>query len=93
MKTPLLASLVAAGVLAASGAQAISYPGPNQCSLYSTDLRQDLKLVTAWHPNYDSAAETLQMALVKCQSDEQDEAVAMMKAAIESLGLPVMTYN
>ncbi len=90
MKATLFASLVASGLMLSAGALATSYPGPNECKLTSTQLRQNLMLVTAWAPNYDSASAALKEGMVLCGAGESAEGVALMKAAIESLGLPIM---
>ena len=91
MNVRLYLPALALGILVASGASAASYTNGNLCSMYTTELRQNLKLLTAWSPKYEPGIAQLKRGVELCADGEEAEGVKVLHGGIVALGLPART--
>lgn len=86
-------TLTGAALLLASAAAAESFPPAQLCEMYHRDLRQDLMLISDYHPQRDAATEALEQGAALCLEGEPQAGVDVLKSGIASLGLPIRPYE
>lgn len=91
MNVRLYIPALALGLFAASSAGAVSYTDGNLCLMHGTELRQDLKLLTAWSPKYEPGMAELKRGTTLCTTGGEAEGVKVLHDAILALGLPPRT--
>ncbi|MEX1306319.1 MAG: hypothetical protein WD489_07340 [Rhodovibrionaceae bacterium] len=93
MNVRLYLPALAFGLLIASGASAATYTDGNLCSMHGTELRQDLKLLTAWSAKYEPGMAQLERGAALCKTGEEKAGVQVLHDAILALGLPPRTNS
>lgn len=92
MHARILAPVVAAaGLLVSTGAFA-DIPAITQCSMYKTELMQDVSEIHFHTGTPANITEAVQKANTLCAMGNAQEGVEVLKAAIASLGVPVREH-
>jgi hypothetical protein len=61
--------------------------------MYQRDLKQDLMLISDYHPQRNTATEALEQGTTLCLEGEPQAGVDVLKSGIASLGLPIRPYE
>lgn len=91
MNVRLFLPALALGLFVASGVSAASYTDGNLCLTRTTELRQDLKLLTAWSPKYEPGIAQLERGVALCEDGEKAGGAKVLHDGILALGLPPRT--
>ena len=88
-----LAAGALAGSIGATGALAESLPHQNECDAYQRDLKQDLLLIHSHAPIDADVLMAIEAAEQLQSQGDGAQCVAILQAAITSLGLPLRSYS